>query len=193
MDSPIRTRYARQWVLAGVGTTGQEAWGNSWFVLSGAGTAFESCREALLRAGAGHVRAWNESQEAQDAFYVILSSDPAERLRVSRVSRKSRRPALFGWTLQDGYALALFPHRDPCPCYECFLSSNPPSIVPHDNAWEAVLGAHAAAEALLAVLAASPIENRAWLTYAATGQTAKHAVRPSGSCAARFADTGAGR
>ncbi len=190
MKRSFQTRYARQWILPGVGASGQQTWSDSVFLLSGSGTAAESCREALVRAGAGHVHAWDGSEASHDAFHLVLSSDPATRLQASRAARRSRRPALFGWTLPGGYALALFPHRKKCPCYECFLSSNPKSIARNEYAWEGPLGAHAASEALLAILSASPIENQAWLTYGGTGQSLKHAVRATSLCAACDADPG---
>ncbi len=124
-------------------------------------------------AGLDKVEAW-----------LVLTDDPGQRRKYSRRARSARVPAIFGWTLGDGFALARFTHLAGCTCLECFESNNPKAFLKPEPSWEPVVGAQAAGELLLGLLHPSPLDDMVWLTSAGNGTSLQHQVVSSSNCAA---------
>jgi len=172
-----------------VGLGGQELWAGASFVLAGSGEAYGAARVALERAGAASMKTWGPGQPEPAGLdrveaWLVLTDDPGQRRKYSRRARNARVPAVFGWTLGDGFALARFTHLAGCACLECFESNNPKAFLKPDPSWEPVVGAQAAAELLLGLLHPSPLDDMVWLTSAGNGTSLKHLVVSSSNCAA---------
>lgn len=172
-----------------VGLKGQERWAGASFVLAGDGEGYEAARIALERAGASFLKTWKLGLAEppgldQVEAWLVLTSDPARRRHCSRRARSARVPAVFGWALGDGFALARFTHQTGCACLECFESNNLKAFLRPDPSWESVVGAQAASEMLLGLLNPSPSDNQVWLTYVGAGTSLKHPVEASAFCPA---------
>jgi hypothetical protein len=190
MEPDAYIRFSRQIILPEVGYEGQRTWEKSTLLLAGSGTSFESCSTALMRSGVGRVLLWESGSsvppETERAdTWLTLTNDPKFQRKISRLARRRHKPALFGWTFTEGYALARFSHSEGCACLECFETFNPKVFRGGNGTWDRIAGAQTASEALLGLLKQSPLENAVWTTFD-SGISKTHAVSPVSRCAARM-------